>query len=94
MSGWSDMLADAGHACYPSSKMPSRIDVVLASRGARAWVRTARIRWGLGLATHAALHVDLEVRPEEQAHAQCLREPLIGPERGGWAQQRHTATDE
>eukprot|EP00974_Lingulodinium_polyedra_P094873 9194458-Lingulodinium_polyedra.AAC.1 len=35
MSGWTDLLADAGNTCYPSSGNPSRIDMVFANRGAR-----------------------------------------------------------
>eukprot|EP00974_Lingulodinium_polyedra_P059171 5698584-Lingulodinium_polyedra.AAC.1 len=60
MNGWADMLANAGHTCYPSSGTPSRIDVVLANRGARAWTRAARVRWDLGIATRAVLQIDLE----------------------------------
>eukprot|EP00974_Lingulodinium_polyedra_P003489 328435-Lingulodinium_polyedra.AAC.1 len=81
MSGWIDLLVDAGHTCYPSSGNPSRIDVVFANRGARSWIRAARVRWDLGIATHAALQIDLEVGSEEQARMRDLRQPLAGAER-------------
>eukprot|EP00974_Lingulodinium_polyedra_P026826 2586179-Lingulodinium_polyedra.AAC.1 len=65
MAGWTDLLGDAGPACVPSSGNPSRIDVVLTSRAAKAWVRSARARWDLGLAAHAALQVELDIDPPE-----------------------------
>eukprot|EP00974_Lingulodinium_polyedra_P075397 7306139-Lingulodinium_polyedra.AAC.1 len=55
MAGWSDLLAPAGVTCLPSNGNASRIDALLANRVARAWVVEARVRWDLGLATHAAL---------------------------------------
>eukprot|EP00974_Lingulodinium_polyedra_P044654 4282206-Lingulodinium_polyedra.AAC.1 len=59
MSGWTDMLADAGHACDPNSGNPPRIDEVFANRRARSWIRAAKVRRDLGIATHAALQIDL-----------------------------------
>eukprot|EP00974_Lingulodinium_polyedra_P099787 9666727-Lingulodinium_polyedra.AAC.1 len=38
MAGWSDLLGDVGPTCVPSAGNPSRIDVVFASRAAKAWV--------------------------------------------------------
>eukprot|EP00974_Lingulodinium_polyedra_P063563 6137061-Lingulodinium_polyedra.AAC.1 len=42
MSGWTNVLADAGPTCSPFRGGPSRIDVVLANRAARARVTNAR----------------------------------------------------
>eukprot|EP00974_Lingulodinium_polyedra_P095254 9229552-Lingulodinium_polyedra.AAC.1 len=42
MAGWTELLGDAGPTCVPSASNPSRIDFVLASRSAKAWVRSAR----------------------------------------------------
>eukprot|EP00974_Lingulodinium_polyedra_P076256 7381406-Lingulodinium_polyedra.AAC.1 len=43
MSGWSDLLRDAGPTCYPTSGTPSRIDRAIANRRARAWLMAAEL---------------------------------------------------
>eukprot|EP00974_Lingulodinium_polyedra_P006279 595861-Lingulodinium_polyedra.AAC.1 len=55
MAGWGDLLRDAGPTCFPSNGAPSRIDRVIANRGAREWIVGAELRWDLGIATHAAI---------------------------------------
>eukprot|EP00974_Lingulodinium_polyedra_P090073 8734036-Lingulodinium_polyedra.AAC.1 len=69
MAGWSDLLEPAGVTCLPSNGNASRLDAVLANRAARARVVDARLRWDLGLATHAALQVTLEFADEEEVWA-------------------------
>eukprot|EP00974_Lingulodinium_polyedra_P038403 3679696-Lingulodinium_polyedra.AAC.1 len=39
MSGWTDVLRDAGPACYPTSGTPSRIDRALVNRRAASGCR-------------------------------------------------------
>eukprot|EP00959_Pyramimonas_sp_CCMP1952_P076504 1598637-Pyramimonas_sp.AAC.1 len=79
MAGWQDILAVAGPTCLPSSGRPSRIDYVLANRAAAEHVVSAGLRWDLGLATHAALEVELAVEAPEVAAMQRRPLPLDGP---------------
>jgi ribonuclease HI len=94
MAGWVDVLASAGPTCIPSVGAPSRIDYVIASRPAAAFIKSASIRWDLGLATHAALLVDMEVEAAEKTWMRRLVQPLSGPQAEGWPEQRARATDE
>eukprot|EP00974_Lingulodinium_polyedra_P024538 2375107-Lingulodinium_polyedra.AAC.1 len=84
MAGWSDLLAPAGVTCLPSNGNASRIDALLANRAARAWVVGARVRWDLGLATHAALQLTLEIADEEEVWVRQARESLAGSPVAGW----------
>ena len=88
MAGWTDLLGRAGATCMPSHGTPSRIDYVLASRRATQMVETAELRWDLGLATHAALLVELRCDPPEQAWMRQVPVPLDGPDGVGWAGRR------
>eukprot|EP00972_Heterocapsa_arctica_P116298 16452349-Heterocapsa_arctica.AAC.1 len=92
MAGWADVLAGAGPTCLPSNGLPSRIDYVLASRPAMAMIRRAALRWDLGLATHAALVLDLDVEAVECTWMRTPVTPLDGPQAPGWAQERSAAT--
>eukprot|EP00974_Lingulodinium_polyedra_P026630 2568488-Lingulodinium_polyedra.AAC.1 len=67
MTGWSDLLRDAGPACYPTSGVPSRIERAIADRRARGWFAAAEPRWDLGLATHAAVQLDFSLVAPEPA---------------------------
>eukprot|EP00974_Lingulodinium_polyedra_P059075 5689319-Lingulodinium_polyedra.AAC.1 len=53
MSGWTDVLRDAGPTCYPTSGTPSRIDRALVNRRAREWLLGAELRWA-----HAGIQLD------------------------------------
>jgi endonuclease/exonuclease/phosphatase family metal-dependent hydrolase len=71
MAGWVDVLAEAGPTCIPSTGAPSRIDYVFANRPAKAFIRAASVRWDLGLATHAALELEIRAEaPEKTLDAQ------------------------
>eukprot|EP00959_Pyramimonas_sp_CCMP1952_P024968 523996-Pyramimonas_sp.AAC.1 len=67
MAGWKDLLAAAGPTRIPSHGAPSRIDYALANAEAQALVTRVGLRWDLGLATHAALLVELRVAAPEPA---------------------------
>jgi hypothetical protein len=92
MAGWTDILASAGPTCLPSQGAPSRIDYILASRPARALIRGARLHWDLGLAWHAALVIDLEASPPEQAWMKAPALRLDGPQAEEWPAARAAAT--
>ena len=92
MSGWTDVLAPAGVTCLPSNGAPSRIDYVLANRPALAHVAAAGLRWDLGLATHAALELELRVEPMEREWMRQSVGSLAGPACTGWAESRAAAT--
>ena len=85
MSGWHDVLASAGPTCLPSSGQPSRIDYVLANKPALAHIEAAGLRWDLGIATHAALELEIRMAPTEQARMRRPVAPLDGPPCEGWA---------
>ncbi|CAK0858704.1 unnamed protein product, partial [Prorocentrum cordatum] len=85
MAGWRDLLGAAGPTCIPSQGEPSRIDYALANESAAGMVTQVGLRWGLGLAMHAALLVTIQVGRPELA---LLRQPvakLDGPARAAWS---------
>lgn len=92
MAGWRDILAQAGPTCIPSEGEPSRLDYVLANREARDLIGRAELRWDLGLATHAALEVELVVGQPERAPLRRDVAPLDGPARAGWSAAAAGAT--
>ncbi len=94
MAGWHDILAQAGPTCLPSSGAPSRIDYVLANRSALVYVRAAGLRWDLGLATHAALEVELEVEAQEPARMRRPVPRLDGSAHDGWPHARAGVTEQ
>ena len=94
MAGWRDLLARAGPTCLPSSGNPSRIDHVLANGATMEHVVTAGLRWDLGLATHAALEVELAVEAPERAAMRRRPSTLAGPASDGWPAARQAVTDE
>ena len=94
MSGWSDLLAPAGPTCLPSSGVPSRIDYVFANRAAQSHVVAAGLRWDLGLATHAALELELQAEAPEMAWMRRPATPLSGTAHDAWAAARAGVTAE
>ena len=93
MAGWADVFAHAGPTCIPSNGDPSRIDYVLASRPARDLIVGGSIRWDLGLATHAALVLDMCVEAPEETWMRMPVEPLDGPQSGSWGAEKAGATE-
>eukprot|EP00974_Lingulodinium_polyedra_P045745 4385502-Lingulodinium_polyedra.AAC.1 len=61
MAGWANLLADTGDTRVQPTGTPYTIDAVLTNRGARAWVKFARLRWDVGLATHAAIEIAFDM---------------------------------
>ena len=92
MAGWTDVMAHAGPTCLPSQGAPSRIDYILASRPARALIRGTSLRWDLGLAWHAALVIDLEAAPVEEAWMRIAAPRLDGPQTAEWPAARAATT--
>lgn len=92
LAGWSDLLAHAGPTCVPSQGDPTRIDYALANRPARDMVRRVALRWDLGLATHAALELELDVAPPERAALRKTVQALDGPSGEGWTTAAAGAT--
>lgn len=78
MSGWLDVLCQAGPTCLSSSGALSRIDYVLANGPAMAHVTAAGLRWDLGLAKHAALELEVQVEPAEPAWMRRPARSLAG----------------
>ncbi|CAK0820999.1 unnamed protein product [Prorocentrum cordatum] len=85
MAGWRDLLAAAGPTCLPSSGEPSRIDYVLANPQALGLVQRVGLRWDLGIATHAALLVELRAEAPERALLRRPVAPLDGAAQAGWS---------
>jgi ribonuclease HI len=92
MAGWVDVMAEAGPTCIPSNGAPSRIDYVLASRPATALIETASLRWDLGLATHAALVLEMRADAPEKTWMRKRVDPLDGPQSTDWPAERSAVT--
>jgi hypothetical protein len=92
MAGWVDVLAEAGPTCIPSNGAPSRIDYVLASRPARNLIERASVRWDLGLATHAALELEIRTEMPEKTWMRRPVAQLDGPQSVGWPEEREAVT--
>ena len=81
------MGAHLGPTCKPGGgKTPRRIDYVFANAPARALVVGTQLRWDFGLATHAVLHVELEVGPAPPFPLRVLPPDLSGPADPGWSE--------
>jgi ribonuclease HI len=92
MAGWTDVFASAGPTCIPSNGAPSRIDYVLASRPAKNLIERATLRWDLGLATHAALVLEMRSEVPEKAWMRRPVSPLDGPQSLNWGDEKAAAT--
>jgi ribonuclease HI/endonuclease/exonuclease/phosphatase family metal-dependent hydrolase len=92
MAGWVDVFSNAGPTCIPSNGAPSRIDYVLASRPARDLIERISIRWDLGLATHAALILEMRAEAPEKAWMRRPVQPLDGPQSTNWGEDQAAAT--
>ena len=60
VAGFRDLTAGLGPTTRPSHGAGRPIDKIFANRAAAALVRSVRLRWDLGLATHAAVQVTLQ----------------------------------
>eukprot|EP00974_Lingulodinium_polyedra_P073567 7122075-Lingulodinium_polyedra.AAC.1 len=54
------------------------MDRALANRRARTWVVGAGLRWDLGIATHAALQIDLSPTVPEPVLTRAMRPSIEG----------------
>ena len=86
VSGWHDLLAGAGHTCVPTRGQPSRLDYALANSEFMGLVEGAELRWDLGLATHAAVQVDLLLTEGGSADFRVFPPSLAGAACPDWTQ--------
>ena len=85
VGGWRDLALDLGATTRPGGgRRGRRIDRVYANAAASAAVRSVELRWDTGIATHAALVVELDVAPRGPYLCRVRPAPLAGPPAAGW----------
>lgn len=84
LSGWTDLLQDAGETCLPSRGQARRLDYVLCNEQARGMVHGARLRWDMGIPTHALLEVLLDIGDNPLVPRRQPVPSLAGPALSAW----------
>ena len=86
LAGWRDLAADLGPTTRPGGgRRGRRINRVYANAAAASWVRSVRVCWDTGIATHAAVVVGLSVGRSPPTLCRVRPAPLAGLPAPGWS---------
>ena len=82
LSGWRDVGTHLGPTTSPGAgREGRRIDRVLANSQAAQALRSVRLRWDLGIATHAVLEVTFHARARPPYWCRLRPDSMAGPAR-------------
>ena len=86
LQNWIDLTAgEAGPTTAPcGGREGRRIDRAFCNQACLALAPVARLRWDLGLATHAGIEVRLRLGPPPPYPARLRPKPLSGAAKGTW----------
>ena len=88
VSGWRDLAEALGPTTCPGGgRRGRRVDRVYANSVAAQAVSAVRLRWDLGVSTHAGVEVSFRTGPSRPYMARLRPKQLHGPPRQDWSEE-------